>query len=97
MKLMQKGKEEFLSKHGFKLTITAFVARAISKAPELELYQTDKRHPSVAGTYLAACTTFAALYGKSPVGVRFDAGLGAERAAMLQQTAWETVQDYFKR
>jgi hypothetical protein len=29
--------------------------------------------------------------------VRFDAGLGAERAAMLQQTAWETVQDYFKR
>lgn len=72
-------------------------ARAISKAPDLELYQADKRHPSVAGTYLAACTSFAALYGKSPVGVRFDAGLGAERAAMLQQTAWETVQDYFKR
>jgi hypothetical protein len=29
--------------------------------------------------------------------VRFDAGLGPERAAILQQTAWETVQDYFKR
>ena len=30
--LIQKEKEEFLSKHGFKLTITAFVARAIAKA-----------------------------------------------------------------
>ncbi len=32
MKLIQKEKEAFLAKHGFKLTITAFVARAISKA-----------------------------------------------------------------
>jgi 2-oxoglutarate dehydrogenase E2 component (dihydrolipoamide succinyltransferase) len=32
IQLIQKEKEEFLNKHGFKLTITAFVARAISKA-----------------------------------------------------------------
>jgi 2-oxoglutarate dehydrogenase E2 component (dihydrolipoamide succinyltransferase) len=32
MKWIQKEKEEFLAKHGFKLTITSFVARAISKA-----------------------------------------------------------------
>jgi 2-oxoglutarate dehydrogenase E2 component (dihydrolipoamide succinyltransferase) len=32
IKLIQKEKEEFLSKHGFKLTITNFVARAISRA-----------------------------------------------------------------
>ncbi len=30
--LIQKEKEEFLNKHGFKLTITTFVARAIAKA-----------------------------------------------------------------
>jgi 2-oxoglutarate dehydrogenase E2 component (dihydrolipoamide succinyltransferase) len=30
--LIQKEKEEFVNKHGFKLTITAFVARAITKA-----------------------------------------------------------------
>lgn len=30
--LIQKEKEQFLNKHGFKLTITAFVARAIAKA-----------------------------------------------------------------
>lgn len=31
-KLIQKEKENFLAKHGFKLTITGFVARAITKA-----------------------------------------------------------------
>ena len=43
-------------------------ARARAKQPELNLYVPDKRHPSLAGTYLAACTTFAALTGRSPVG-----------------------------
>jgi 2-oxoglutarate dehydrogenase E2 component (dihydrolipoamide succinyltransferase) len=32
IKLIQEEKENFLAKHGFKLTITAFVARATSKA-----------------------------------------------------------------
>ena len=32
IQLIQKEKEEFLNKHGFKLTITAFAARAIAKA-----------------------------------------------------------------
>jgi 2-oxoglutarate dehydrogenase E2 component (dihydrolipoamide succinyltransferase) len=32
IQLIQNEKEEFLNKHGFKLTITAFVARAISRA-----------------------------------------------------------------
>lgn len=32
IKLIQKEKDQFLAKHGFKLTITSFVARAITKA-----------------------------------------------------------------
>lgn len=32
IKLIQKEKEEFLAKHGYKLTITSFVARAVSRA-----------------------------------------------------------------
>ena len=36
-------------------------ARSVSKRPELELYAKDKRHPSLAGTYLAACTVYASL------------------------------------
>lgn len=70
-------------------------ARAISKQPELNLYVADKRHPSLAGTYLAACVTFAALTGRSPAGNSYIAGIDPPTAAFLQNVAWETVQDYY--
>jgi hypothetical protein len=70
-------------------------ARAIARQPELNLYVADKRHPSLAGTYLAACTTFAALTGRSPVGNAYLAGIDEPTARMLQTVAWETVQDYY--
>ena len=70
-------------------------ARAISKKPELNLYAPDKRHPSPAGTYLAACTTFAALTGRSPVGNAYLAGIDEQTAHLLQTVAWETVQGYY--
>ena len=37
-------------------------ARALKQRPELVLYAPDKRHPSMAGTYLAATTVYAALF-----------------------------------
>jgi hypothetical protein len=70
-------------------------ARALAKQPELNLYVADKRHPTLAGTYLAACTTFAALTGRSPVGNSYVAGLDEPTAHLLQQVAWDTVQDYY--
>ena len=70
-------------------------ARAISKQPELNLYVADKRHPSLAGTYLATCVVFAALTGRSPVGNPYLAGIDAPTASFLQTVAWETVQDYY--
>ena len=70
-------------------------AKAVSKRPSLELYQPDKRHPTLAGTYLAACTTYAAIHKKSPVGNAYTAGLDAELAAFLQGVAAETVREYF--
>lgn len=71
-------------------------ARSMAVRPELDLYAPDLRHPSLAGTYLAACTTYAALFKKSPVGLKYTAGLDAGIAAHLQAVAWATVQDYFK-
>jgi hypothetical protein len=71
-------------------------ARARAARPELELYQPDKRHPSLAGTYLAACTVYAALFGRSPAGSSYTAGLPSELAAFLQATAWETVRAYLE-
>jgi hypothetical protein len=70
-------------------------ARAHEKQPELVLHAPDRRHPSLAGTYLASCVVFAALTGKSPVGNTYHAGLDAPTAAFLQQVAWDTVQDYY--
>lgn len=71
-------------------------ARSINIKPDLNLYAPDKRHPSLAGTYLSACTVYASLYRQSPVGLKYTAGLDAATAAHLQNVAWETVQSYFK-
>lgn len=71
-------------------------ARSIDRMPALNLYASDKRHPSLAGTYLAAATVYASLFKKSPVGIDYTAGLDAAVARHLQTMAWETVEDYYK-
>jgi hypothetical protein len=68
-------------------------ANSISKRPDLELYQTDKRHPSLAGSYLAAATVYASLFKKNPVDSKYTAGLDLETAKFLRSVAWETVQE----
>ena len=69
-------------------------AASVAKRPELNLYVADKRHPSMAGTYLAACTVLASVYKTSPVGLKYNAGLPADVAAHLQAVAWETAQAF---
>ncbi len=70
-------------------------ARSVKLRPDLNLYIGDRRHPSMAGTYLAASTVYAALFKDSPVGISYTAGLDAETAKFLQTVAWDTVQDYY--
>jgi hypothetical protein len=70
-------------------------ARVREKQPELGLYVDDKRHPTLTGTYLAACTVFAALTGRSPIGNSYLAGIDEPTARLLQTAAWETVRDYY--
>ena len=72
-------------------------AKSIAKMPALSLYVADKRHPSLAGSYLAACTTYATLFKTSPVDLAYTAGLDPTIAKHLQTVAWETVQEYFSR
>jgi hypothetical protein len=69
-------------------------ANSIAKRADLNLYVSDKRHPSLAGTYLAACTVLASVYKVNPVGLKYNAGLSADVAAHLQQVAWETAQAF---
>jgi hypothetical protein len=72
-------------------------ARSVAQRPDVNLYVADKRHPSLAGTYLAAATSYAALFKRSPVGSSYTAGLEPALARHLQTVAWETVQDYYRR
>jgi len=69
-------------------------AASIAKRPDLNLYAPDKRHPSLAGTYLGAAVVMASLFKTSPVGNPYTAGLPADVAAHLQTVAWETVQAF---
>jgi len=72
-------------------------AAAMSRNPSVEIYDPDKRHPSYAGSYLAACVVIATVYGKDPVGNPYRAGLEPKTAAFLQQVAADTVREYFGR
>ncbi len=71
-------------------------ARSIKERPQLNLYAADKRHPSLAGTYLAASTIYGALFKKSPVGLKYLAGLDEATATFLQTVAWDTAKDYYR-
>lgn len=62
--------------------------------PSIALYEPDGSHPSAAGTYLAACVFYNALFGRSPVGNAFTAGLDATTARALQQIAADAVAQY---
>ncbi len=64
---------------------------------DIALIMDDDKHPTLAGTYLAACTFFAALTGETPAGLGYTAGLDAETAAYLQSVAWRTVREYAAR
>ena len=62
--------------------------------PDIALRIADAKHPTLAGTYLAACTFFATLFNQSPEGLEYSAGLDINDAAYLQGVAWQTVLSY---
>jgi hypothetical protein len=58
--------------------------------PEIELYQTDGKHPSAEGTYLAACVFYMTLFNKNVTGAS-RLSLSSSRAKILQQIAEQAV------
>lgn len=72
-------------------------ARVVEQYPEIELYAADKRHPSLAGSYLAAAVTYMTLFDRQPVGLSYTAGLDPAIARALQEAARDTVRDYLRR
>jgi PKD repeat protein len=61
--------------------------------PTIQLYSADGSHPSLEGSYLAACTFYASIFRKSPVGASFISTLDPLVAAELQDAAALTVLD----
>jgi hypothetical protein len=61
--------------------------------PSIQLYSPDGSHPSLEGSYLAACTFYASLFRKSPVGASFTSSLAPATAANLQLSAAAAVMD----
>ena len=75
--------------------IELYVADVLSVSADGRLtYKADIKHPSPAGSYLAACVFYAALYQKSPENLPFVGGLSAETAKQLQRIAWHTVERF---
>lgn len=68
--------------------------KALERDPSLQLWQSDGSHPSLAGSYLAACVFYAVIFRQSPEGLAFPAGLDAATAAELQKAAADTVLIY---
>jgi hypothetical protein len=54
------------------------------------LHDRDQSHPTLAGSYLAACVFLAVLFRESPVGIETGlAGLAGKDLALLQEAAWQ--------
>jgi hypothetical protein len=52
--------------------------------PEIELYDADESHPSLAGSYLAACTFYNMLFRKSPLAITYNPGLSSTVASKIR-------------
>ena len=61
--------------------------------PTIELYSADESHPSINGSYLAACVHYASMFRESPVGASFISTVTAIDAATLQEAAELVVLD----
>ena len=72
-------------------------AASIAKRPDINLYVPDKRHPTLAGSYLTAATMVASIWNVNPVGSKFTSELSPDVARHLQEVAWETSRKYHGR
>jgi PKD repeat protein len=61
--------------------------------PGIELYQPDESHPSLAGSYAAACCFYASLFKKDPLLITFNSGINAGDAAIIRNAVRTQVFD----
>ena len=60
---------------------------------EIELYMMDESHPSLAGTYAAACAFYTMFFGRDPDSISHNAGLDENDARSIRSAVHEVVFD----
>lgn len=65
--------------------------RCADEYPDIDLWDADGVHPSVAGTYLAACTAYALVFQESPENCSYLGKLDQELASKLQKVAADMI------
>lgn len=67
--------------------------------PTLELYSSDESHPSIAGTYAAACSFYTTIFRKDPILITFNSSLNASDAEIIRNAAkiivYDSLQHWF--
>ena len=61
--------------------------------PSIQLYTADGSHPSLAGSYVAACSFYASIFKKDPSACTWDGGLSPQVAEQIRMAASEVVYD----
>lgn len=70
----------------------------LEKHDQPVLHDRDQSHPTLAGSYLAACVFVAVLLKENPVGIKVEvAGLDDKDRALLQKAAWQSCGAIGKR
>ena len=60
---------------------------------DIELYMSDESHPSLAGSYAAACAFYTMIFGRDPDSISHNAGLDENIARAIRFAAHEVVYD----
>lgn len=62
--------------------------------PSIELFQSDESHPSLAGSYAAACCFYATLFRSDPTFITFHSGLSVTDATNIKSAVKHVVYDH---
>ena len=69
---------------------------AYKENPNIQLHNPDGTHPSLLGTYLAACIVYGVLYDDSPVGIGYNyyGKVSDQDRIFIQKIAYETITNF---
>ena len=75
----------------------AYAGAAMTKSfienPSIDLYNSDLKHPSEAGSYLAAWTLFGTIFGTDPASLDYNGTLSPRTATILKSVASSIVRE----